>query len=425
MKSYLLLIFAFAFVLKTGAQDFISVTNGASYAQQAFYRLSDDATTNIDNAAWDIAFTTVGLQDAGILVNESSKTSFAAPQPDVEVYAAETNVWGDVTDTSAIGERLYNNEIDWLYGGAFNSSRSPSDPFDFGWGKYNFMTNQVTGDKVFVIRLRDRSYKKFQIQNIILKTYTFRYANLDGSNEVVKTLNKDDHDGSPLAYFSFASGDFITSVQKDWDLLFCRYITPIEDNTGAFIPFPVTGTLSGFGVKVAEARGIDPSTVKYEDYADSLSTVLDVIGYDWKEFANNSEWVLAPDLVYFVKTTDGKVWKITFLAFGGSTTGEIVFEKTDVTPVSSVSENSNIQSFGISPNPAQNQTTMFFDLTESVQALNVAIFDQQGRTLRTYQFKPARGLNAIQLNELPAEAGLYFVRVTDGKSALTQKLLVR
>ncbi|MEZ4934865.1 MAG: hypothetical protein R2788_22385 [Saprospiraceae bacterium] len=37
-------------------QEYPEVSYSNSYTQQAFYRLSDNATTNIDNDSWEVAF---------------------------------------------------------------------------------------------------------------------------------------------------------------------------------------------------------------------------------------------------------------------------------------------------------------------------------------------------------------------------------
>lgn len=407
------------------AQDLVLVSTGASYGQQAYYKLSNDATVNIDNDAWDIAFTTIGQQDAGIHVNESARTSFGSPQPQVEVYAAPTNNWDDTIEPDSLTERLYNDEDSWTYGGAFNQGRDGSDVFDFGWGQYNFMNNQVQGSKVYVIKLRSGAFKKFQIQSLVLTTYTFRYADLDGSNEVIKTLNKLDYEFSNFAYFSFDSETFISDIPNEWDLEFCRYITPISDGQGNFIPFGVTGVLSGFGVEVAEASGVDPDLVAYAQYEDSLSADIDIIGYDWKNFENNMAWVLADDLVYFVKTLDDEVYKITFLQFGGSASGEVIFEKELITTSSTADLSLAKGQFMVTPNPAQGQTTLLLELETASPNLDIHLLNMSGKVMAQYNTSGQAGLNAITLQNLPDNKGLYLLQVTDGQKLSTLKISIQ
>jgi hypothetical protein len=70
-----------------------------------------------------------------------------------------------------------------------------------------------------------------------------------------------------------------------FDLFYGRYVASVYDpGLELDVPYNVTGILSGPGVQVAEADGVDPETVDYTDYQDSLRSELDIIGHDWKFF---------------------------------------------------------------------------------------------------------------------------------------------
>ncbi|MCB0662614.1 MAG: hypothetical protein KDC24_07735, partial [Saprospiraceae bacterium] len=69
------------------AQDFVLVSVGESYGLQSYYSLSNDAETQVDNNAWDLAF---HFYDGSILINESSKTTFLEPSRELRCYAAPT-----------------------------------------------------------------------------------------------------------------------------------------------------------------------------------------------------------------------------------------------------------------------------------------------------------------------------------------------
>jgi hypothetical protein len=210
---------------------------------------------------------------------------------------------------------LFNREISWSYG-ALNEFREGGNPDDFGWGVYNPTTQETNGIFVYAIKLRDGTYLKFQIQSLINGVYTFRYANLDGSGETIKTISKADHAGKMLAYFSFETGETVdVEPSGGFDLLFCRYHSLLHQG-GDSVQYLVTGILSAAGVEVAEASHVDPATVQFQDYADSLSSNLEIIGHDWKFFDLNAfEWILPEDLIYFVKTQDDRVWKLGLLNF--------------------------------------------------------------------------------------------------------------
>ena len=396
----------------------VTVSNAAGYAEQVFYRLSDDATTTVKNESWDIAFTTTGLQDAGIHVNESAGFQFGSTTPEIEVYEAPTNIWSNDIDVNDLTDRLYNDDKSWGNGGAFNQGRDESDFFDYGWGHYDRTIRTVVGDKVFAVKLRDGSWKKVQFQNLAVTEYNFRYADLDGSNTVTQKLEKTDHENSTIMLFSFETGDFLPELDT-WDLTFTRYATPVEQG-GQIQTYVVTGVLANDGVRVAQADNVDPGAADIEDYRSELSSDSDIIGYDWKEFTGMS-WALDERRAYFVQDLEGEEWKIRFLSFGGSGDGNTVFLKGD--PVATVNFHS-INQFAISPNPTKGQTQLTFNWNDGTQNLKAQLFDLQGKELRNYDFSVNAGSNTIDLNGLPNESGMYILQITDGQQSLVSKLVI-
>lgn len=392
-------------------QKIQEISIGAGYKNQSFVRLADDFETQSDNSAWDIAFTVVGLQDAGIHINEASGSIVGLPQPTVRLFDAMTDDFSATPDPAALEDiELFNSEKTWLFG-AFNENRDPSNQFDFGWGKYNPAINQVIGTKVYVIQLRDGSYRKIKIEAITIAGYTFRYANLDGSNETTKTLSKADFPGKTLAYFSFTTQKTVEVEPQGapFDFLYTRYSTPLWDSiNGEFIPYILTGILSGRDVLVAKATGINPATVQFSDWKDSLKTDLATIGYDWKTLAGTT-WDIPSDRVYFLKTADQHLWKIQFIDFEGLSTGVAVFEKTDLGTVSAV-ENAAapLASYDIFPNPAPSggETNLLFSAKKPGSAA-FYLTDALGKTVQNGKLQINAGLNAttLQLGGLPS--GVY------------------
>ncbi len=397
----------------------VTVSNGRGYAEQSFYTLSDDNTSTITNESWDIAFTTIGLQDAGIHINESANFSMGATGAELEVYAAPTTNWDDTIDETMLTNRLYNDDKSWTYGGAFNQGRDLTDPFDFGWGTYDFMTNMVNGEKVFAVKLRDGSWKKIQFQGITITTYNFRYADLDGSNEMTQSFDKTDYENGTMAFFSFGTGEVMAAPQDKWDLLFTRYASPVTQ-MGMTLNYVVTGVLSRNGVEVAEAKNVDPATVEFATYQDSLSEDIDVIGYDWKSF--QGMWMLDDKRAYFVKDVDDTMWKINFISFEGSGTGNSVFSKGQLASTKGTID--AINQFAISPNPAQSQTQIVFDWNTKPTVLNGQLFNIQGQLVRNYNIQTNNGLNAFTLNNLPTASGIYILKISDNSQSLVSKLVI-
>lgn len=423
-KSILTLLVVLSTTFVLSAQKFIQVPTGAGYSKQAYYKLSTDAVTSLNNDSWDLAFSTVGSIDVGVSVNESTTSTSGAPAPELEVYLTSAKSFADTITATKLGQRLYNDETSWLDGGALNTVADSTNAFDFGWGLYNFSNHTLVGNRVFAIKLRSGSYKKFIIQSFAGGTYNLKYANFDGSEEKTAAIKKADFAGNSVALFSFGTGTTLPALGA-WDLVFCRYVTPLFDGQNT-IPYPVTGVLSANNVKVAEIKGVDPTKVTYAAYKDSLKTKLDIIGYDWKSFSFTAGWIIPKDLFYLVKTADNHIYKLVFVDFEGSTTGISTFEKTDLGIISAVRNlNSNFKEASIYPNPVINEATVAFTLKQSRDNVQLLVRDVAGRTLWNTQVDAQEGLNAVQLPALNLPQGMYFLSIGNGKDVVTLKVMQR
>ncbi|MFN4256786.1 MAG: HmuY family protein [Saprospiraceae bacterium] len=381
------------------------ISAGAGYAKAGFYKLADGTSEQVAHDAWDIAFSNLGPQHAGVFVNESSATVMGQPMPSLELYDTYLTDFTETVNPSSLtaDQRLFNPESSWSEG-AFNTVKDPSNPFDLGWGTYNVATHKVVGNRVFALKLRNGQFRKIIIDEFSGSAYTFRIANLDGTGLETKTVSTAFGNGSPVVYFSLANGTNVPTP-TNWDLVFCRYITPLWDGQG-YLPYSVTGILSGQGVLAAKAVNVDPATVKHEDYLDSLSTRLDVVGHDWKAF--NNGWSVAEDHVYFVKTRDSKLYKIVFLDFEGSSTGTGTFEKTLIGTFSSASDlPTGIREALVFPNPVAERLTLSFT-SEVASDLSLRLTNIAGQQFWSSQTRAQNGLNVLEINDLPTlPAGNY------------------
>ena len=406
------------------AQNYVLVSTGESYGLQNYYRLNDDAQTSVPNDAWDLQFFFYG---DGIFINESSKTTFLEPSREIRFYRAPGDDFSAVFSSDEVsGKRLWNDETSWQYG-ALNTLRDPNDPDDLGWGRKN-SDGTATGTRVFAVRLRDGQWKKFKILSRDFFEYRLQYANLDGSAEKIVTIPLPDFSPLVFGYFSFEKGEMISSVPFDWDLVFQRYVTPLDDNMGGILDYTVTGVLSNFGVQVAQATQVNPATVAFENYRDSLSAQPDVIGYDWKsfDFTNSNEWTVYDDRAYFVATRQGEIWKIVFIDFEGSATGNIVFQKFKVGDLSSTDDpESPLSSFFVFPNPSAGDFQVALVCKKSDDHALVSIFNTAGQSVFSNPTKLNEGLNVLEFNNLNLPSGLYFVKVETGGAARTMRLLRR
>jgi len=386
------------------------VSIGASYSQQAFYKISTGEVTQVSNSAWDIAFSNDGVQDAGVFINESA--SFMASP--VKLFVAETTDWDEaITNTAVFVEEaiLYNAEANWTEG-AFNSLRNTTDPFDYGWGIYNPMINSVEGNKIFVVQLRDQSFIKLQIQNLTDGIYSFRYADLDGLNETNASVSKNETDN--LLYFSFDSGAEV-EMPTDYDLVFQRYASPLDDGYGNILEYTVSGVLLAPNTTAVAATGVDPTTVSESDYADQYSSLPTTIGHDWKFFDFDLGWIVNESQANFVRTAEGEIYKIVFYDFEGSSTGITTLEKTLIGTVTNINnlELLNIQAY---PNPTSGNITLN-GINDNYQ---ISLFDLSGNLLLSNSISNNQ---IIDLNHL--SAGAYTLVLQSDENYGVQKLLIK
>ena len=421
MRIHLLPIAFLASIISLNAQ-FRIVTCGPGYTLQTYYQLGNEESVSLEHNAWDIAFTAQGLQDAGIFLNEAA----GSEGTELELYLAPTTDFAVNIEEDQLEARLFNDESNWTDAGAFNQIRDEANPLDYGWGQYNPALQSVQGNSIFVIKLRNGVFKKLEISNLDGTTYNFRYADLDGSNEQTHAINKADYPNSGLIHWSFTSDsvvDFVPAT-KDWDLVFTRYSTPLDDGEGGTINYLLTGTLSGLDVEVAQADGVNPDEVAFGDYQAELSADLDVIGYDWKAFDFQTlSWQLPPDRAYFVKTANGEVWKLVFIDFEGSSTGDIVFQETNLGVVNTV-DHTVFEDFNVFPNPAQDVATLSLTLRES-GPLQLALFNAMGQQVWSFAENCPSGFQVLDIPVQNLSAGTYWLNLqSSGASPITHPLIV-
>lgn len=420
-KIFTLLLLGYTTATIT-AQTTHNISMGASYANAEYYNLSTDATTSVANTSWDIAFSVYGSTDAGVLINDAASLGGGVP---IKAYVVPNKSFSDNITSADFGDQLRNPEVSWGEG-AINTVKSPSNPFDYGWGVYNQSNHTVNGTNLFVIELRDGSYKKFQINSLSMGTYSFEYADLDGSNLQQKTIAKSAHAGKTLAHFSFATGNTVSAEPAgDWDWVTTRYES-LVDNQGTPIPYNVGGILTNKGVKVAPAFGINPSTVDAANYTPDENK-LDQIGYDWKAFSFSTGWEVPTDRVYFIVASDNNLYKIQFIDFQGSSTGRGTFQKTSLGQFTSVNKvpGSVLEGYNVYPNPATDLLNITFDLEEAQANMTLRLVDVLGRVVLEETIEGQQGLNGIELNVNQFATGNYFLNIQSDKVQLSQKVIIK
>lgn len=291
----------------------VNISMGATYANDIFYRLSDGLTSASPRANWDIAFI-VSARESAILTNGAAGVTLKA-FPVTEGWA-----WETVIDTAGYSTwaPLNNSDTTWTEG-AFNMNATVHP--NYGWGEYDMITHNLTGVSLYIIKTRNGSFKKIWIENKISadQKYTFRYSDIDGSNEQTKTvlcagLNKN------FVYYSLQT-DAEVDREPDsdkWDIVFTKYIDRSMN-------YAVTGVLHNTGVLALESTDVDPLSTSFPsiNYKSSIST----IGSDWKVINMDTfQYSMDETRVFFVKGLDDIVYRIKFKTFEGSSTGNLSFD---------------------------------------------------------------------------------------------------
>ena len=387
------MIFFLAFA---NAQEVDQVSVGASYTLQTYYDISTGDVYEVENDAWDIAFSNMGVQDAGVFINESASLTGTS----IKLFLTDINEWNEeIIDTSPFVDSLaiYNPEQNWEEG-ALNTVKDPDSAFDYGWGAYSVSSHTVVGDKIWVIKKRDGSFLKLQIQELASSVYSFRYADLDGNNEVTYSISKADYDSGQLIYFSFETQEEFT-IPIDYDLIFQRYTTPLDAGDGTFLEYTVTGILLAPNTQAVVADGVDIYDVEEEDYVDAYSDLPTTIGHEWKAFDFTSGWIIDEDRVQFVRTSDNEIYKVLFYDFEGSSTGITTLEKTYLGVVSSSSD-LQMSEITIYPNPSSN-----YIILQSDDFTPIDIITSNGQKISNEPLKDHQRISISTLN-----SGQYFLR---------------
>ncbi len=406
MKYTLTIITIILFYISPQAQN-VQISMGNNYANQIFYSMQNGEIKNISNDNWDLAFTT----------DQYASTIRTNDGKGVELYTyhlGDTSDWQNINTSivNNLSSNMYNSEISW-YDGAFENN-SLGHP-DYGWGVYNMINHNVTGDSLYIIKTVNGNWKKVWIQELTTAgEYVFKFANLDGTNEISQSILKTNYTDKNFIYFSIDQNTITDRepISSEWDITFTKYISPIQG-----MPYPVTGVLTNINVEVAKATGItDPLT--YFDYSNhNFDSEINSVGYDWKSYQGS--YIVDANRCYFIKDKNENIWRLVFTSFDGMSTGNIEFNVELISNTSSVNINSP-NSLNIFPNPTTYMTNLIFDFEDEC-LLN--IFDVSGVNVYTEKLYN-RGLEVISLPTENFDSGLYFLVISKENSIVAKEKLI-
>ncbi len=382
-----------------------TVSMGPGYTNEVYYQFSTGNTTTTPRSTWDISFRTM-IMSSCILTNDGSgATLWTYPY-------ADTSGWAMV-DTSGLSTwiPMYNDPTDWE-NGAFN--RNATGYPDYGWGKYNDVTHDLTGDSLFIIQLCDGSFKKLWMvkKNSINKTFYFRYSNLDGSDFQEIVLNCNPYSDQDFVGFNLQTTLAVDyqPVKTSWDILFTKYMS-IQPNGE---PYPVTGVLSNPVIITKKYYPVDPEYNNWEvaPWDSSRSN----IGWDWKTFnMSTMTYQINDSMVFYVQDTATDVYRLKFTGFEGTATGNIDFGKAIVFPSwIGDQKQSNIR-INVFPNPATDFIQIDIEMLKPLnEEVSISLLDLTGRSIRT-ELLPS-GQKQINMNIQSLSPGVYLLMVISGNN---------
>ncbi len=391
-----------------------SIVLSSGYTNEVYYNLDGGEIQTSPRNQWDIAFRTKKMSSSILTNDGSGVVLYTYPK-------ADTTGWNTI-DTSGLSTwtPMYNDPNDWE-NGAF--SRNSAGHPDYGWGKYNEVTHNLVGDSIFIIKVRDGSFKKLWIvrKYSSLDTYYFRYANLDGTNDMYVSCNFDGLTDKDFIGYTFETNSLVTyePASAYWDIVFTKYMSIQPNGT----PYPVIGILSNQGIKT---KKFYPVPLSYDNFgAGTWDSTRSSIGWDWKVFDMNTfSWKISDSTVFFIKALNGDIYKLCFTSFAGSSTGVVKFERKKAAGAGIKDfEFSDIQ-LTLFPNPASSRINLYVT-GKSGEEVSITLTDLSGRQLRADRpGRMADGPNAYLMDVTGVQPGVYFVTVSTAASKTVTKVII-
>jgi hypothetical protein len=404
------LVLAAVLTTATTAQTTVTVTTGAANATQTYYSLQNGEVAAAPLADWDLAFEITGFTSS-IRVNTAKGLSVWETNAVVADWAS-VNTFDESNWTV-----IHNADTSWSVG-ALNHGNNLSEPggVNVGWGIYNMITHAIVGAKVYVIDLGGATYKKLRINSLLSGTYSFTYANLDGSDEVTTSLTKSAFTGKNFGYFSFTTGATLDPepASASWDLLFTKYV--------GFVPtaYPVAGVLQNKNVTALQVDGVPTNNAQW--WGEEFSSEINIIGSDWKTFNMTTfQYDYAQDRTYFVQDRAGNIWKLVFIEYGGSSNGNMTFTRELMSGVGM--EEVVTSTFAVFPNPVAQGTTRVV-LDAPAAGVSLTVTDMKGRLVMQDNFNGNGGLTDRVLDVSSLRPGMYVAKLWGAGLNATARFVV-
>lgn len=273
------------------------VEMGNNYENQVWVDFETGEVVGSQNRyIWDIAFE--GSGENGFVYLNGAKLVRAA---------LSDKSWSETTSSTGL---------------TFNIDASSGNTDSLAIGNWQSHKKIIVLDKGYTEKGGLAGYAKLEITSLSGGKYTFRYADLNGANEVNTTVNTD-ADYNTLM-FSLTDNKVLTNQPKknEYDLFFTQYATFLYES-GSTVP--VNYLVNGALINPVNVQALYLKDGVFADITEetlntvTLSNQQDAIGYDWKTYNFDAgTYLVDTKKVFLVKDRKGFYYKMHFVDFYNS-----------------------------------------------------------------------------------------------------------
>ncbi len=221
-----------------------------------------------------------------------------------------------------LGVADFNTAVDIKAG--FTPDTGDSAVIGDSWFTYDFTTHTVASkNHIYLVRGADTKVYKLRVDGYTQNTWniTFSPVDDDGVPTNTQTLDISATEDDP-AYFSLAQGSVITPGA--WDIAFTTILLYIPEMS-AYIQNPAALINAAQGAEVAMISGTSyndlnavPASAEFKTDTETALAIGDLL-FDYNP---QNHKLSPPDVVYAVKTTGGKMYKLAVTSYYHPETGE-------------------------------------------------------------------------------------------------------
>ncbi len=458
--KYTLAVGALALTTAAQAQTWIkdTVSMGVGYANSVYYSLANGISgAPVPDNNWHFGVQALNAMadqhgGVGIWTNEATKTGAVVKLYSLHKQGTVSFLTATAADTvgmTGTAKQLHNDTSTYAMG-AFNAGATggsnPSAGINYGWGNYSsnsqggFPAHSVVGDSLYLLTLNQGG--GMGAPATVTGTYIVWPRALANGNQwtlYVKDLatNTIDTLGVSIAGATtlFKYYNLTTKTWSDrepnknsWDIVFSNFM----DLYGTYGLQGVTGVLSNYNIKVAQADNVAPNSADYNNFASAYSEDIHTIGSDWKAVNMTTfKYDIKANQSWFIKLTNGDIWQIYFDMFDkdAANNQKVALQKRKVytAPVTGIVDaNQFVSNVVVAPNPVTNgQANLLVDAKQTIRDAKIIVTDLSGRVVLQTTKTINAGFQQLRLDVSNYTSGLYMINLAGEGWNSVQKVVVR